>query len=96
MNGGWYSFKSVKYLYKVYTPYAIGGALIYLSYYLIGDVLRGGPHGHSHGRPRIIDDMIAFGIIGGGLGLYTKGIKFVPHGIIVGTFLAAPILHYFK
>lgn len=40
--------------------------------------------------------MIAFGIIGGGLGLYTKGIKFVPHGILIGALFTAPILHFVK
>lgn len=44
----------------------------------------------------MIDDMIAFGIIGGGLALFTIGLFWVPQGIFVGSCIFAPMLTHFK
>ena len=76
INGGWYSFKYVKYAGKAYAPFALGGAIVYFTYETIMNILR--PHGHAFGRPKLIDDMIALGIIGGGLAFAWLGIYWIP------------------
>ena len=76
INGGWYSFKYVKYAGKVFTPFALGGAAVYFTYETIMRILR--PHGHSNGRPQLVDDMFALGLIGGALSFSYLGLYFVP------------------
>jgi hypothetical protein len=85
--------KGLKYLSKVYAPFAAAGSIVYFTYYLINDILR--HHNHSHGRPRILDDLVAFGIIGGGLAASNYGLRYIPQGFFIGLFFA-PLFHHFK
>jgi hypothetical protein len=60
----------------VYSPFAGLGAATYFSYFLIMDILR--HHDHAYGKPRILDEMIACGVIGSALFGGFLGMTWIP------------------
>lgn len=89
-EGGPFSGKYFKFYSQLYKGYAMGGAACFLAHSIISEFLR--HHGHNYGRPRIFDDMISLGIIGGGLFFAQFGLRYLIHGVVAGVLLA-PLGH---
>ena len=94
VGSGYYSFRVLKAMRNYYAGPAAMGAAFYLAYMVMSDWVR--HHGHSNGRPRMLDDFYIFGILGGALFFLNWGIRYTIHGAVIGSMLFTPTLYLLK